>query len=347
MSKCDLSIELARNPPHYRPGEKVQGKLHVSVNDACRCDELSMKLLWRTHGRGNQESGGEVAYPLGAFDWAPGEATVHDFSFAMPAGPVSYHGEIINVDWYLVGRADVPWALDPKVEQDILLLPAPPESRPSDTYRGVPATAPAYHSLGPGARSTGQPPWMKLAALGVFFAFFAVFFGPSLFEDGRPNLPLLAFLTVALFFAGRLVWSDLRNAAARTRLGDIRLSVDSPAAARGQLVVLRASFVPQDKVRLNRVTATLVGEESAVSGSGTRKTTHKHVLGTATKEVAAAVTAEKGQPTELTCTLEIPGDAAPTFRATDNRVQWRVIVSFDVESWPDLEEVLEIDVLPT
>ena len=101
-----------------------------------------------------------------------------------------------------------------------------------------------------------------------------------------------------------------------------------------------------DKVRLNRVTATLVGEEIAVSGSGTRKTTHRHVLGTATKEMAAAVTAEKGQPTELTCTLEIPGDAAPTFRATDNRVQWRVLVHFDVESWPDLEEALELDVLP-
>ncbi|MCP4500914.1 MAG: hypothetical protein GY822_13215 [Deltaproteobacteria bacterium] len=34
----------------------------------------------------------------------------------MRNGPLTYRGELLNVDWFLKARADIPWALDPKAE---------------------------------------------------------------------------------------------------------------------------------------------------------------------------------------------------------------------------------------
>jgi hypothetical protein len=347
MSKCDLRIELDRQPPAYRPGEQVHGKLHVAVNDSCRCDALTVALQWRTHGKGNTAKGPEDVEPIGSFEWSPGEASSHPFTFTMPHGPVSYHGQIINVDWYLVARADVPWAIDPKAEQDILLLPAPPKEAASGTYRGAPMLAPQAHNLGPAQRGSAQSIWVKFVGVAFFLIFFFVFFGSSLFEAGRPNWMLLAFFCVFLFVITRMIWADVRNLAARRKLGEVRLTTDPPFAMRGQAIVVRAALVPLDDARLTRVTTTLLGEEIAVSGSGTKKTTHTHKLDAVEAEMSSGMTVTKGQPTELTCTLQVPADAAPTFRAPDNKVRWRVIVHFDIDAWPDLEETLEVDILPS
>lgn len=347
MSKCDLSIELDRQPPAYRPGETVRGKLHVFVNDDCRCDSLTVTLQWRTHGKGNKDKGPELMEPLGAFHWNPGESSTHEFAFTMPEGPVSYHGQIVNVDWYILARADVPWAIDPKAEHDILLLAAEPQSTSSNTYRGGPGLAPRHHDLGPAVRGGTQPPWMKFGAVGLFFAFFFVFFGKHLFEDGRPNLMLFGFFAFALVMTGRMFWTDVRNMAAKRRIGDIRLSVEPSATMRGQSIQIRAALDPLSDARMSKVTATLVGDEVAVSGSGTSRTTHTHSLDRVSEEMASGIAVKKGQPVELTCSLKVPDHAAPTFRAEDNKVRWQLIVHFDIDAWPDLEERLEIDVLPS
>jgi hypothetical protein len=345
MSKCDLTITLDREPPHYAPGEKVSGKLTVGVNEPCRCDALTVDLLWRTHGKGNKDAGTPNHELLGTFDWTPGEMHEHAFSFTLPQGPVSYHGHIVNVDWYAEARADVPWAIDPKAQQDLLLLPLPARSEASAAYRAGPRRVAQPHVIGDRARK--DSPKVKIFVVVVMLAFFLFFFGSQLVVDGSPNVILMGFFVVLLGFSAKILWSDVRNFAAKQKVGELKIETDPAEATRGESLRVRAWFVPRSEGRVKRVWATLQGEEVAISGSGTNRTTHRHPLGKVESEMCGAMAFVREQPIDLVCELRVPEDAAPSFRSGDNRVEWSVVVHVDIEGWPDLEQAVEIDVYPS
>ena len=126
MAKCDLAIEFERSDRRYRPGETVSGKVTVQVNAKVQCNGLTVKRLWHTHGKGNYAEGSDsVEEVVFSGEWWPGETHAYPFAFEVPAAPVSYHGEVLNVDHYVAARADIPWAIDPKAEEDFLLLAGP------------------------------------------------------------------------------------------------------------------------------------------------------------------------------------------------------------------------------
>ena len=60
MAKCELWIQPERPDRTYRPGDTVAGQVHVRVTDECRCDDLTIQLQWRTHGKGNRDEGPAV-----------------------------------------------------------------------------------------------------------------------------------------------------------------------------------------------------------------------------------------------------------------------------------------------
>ena len=95
---------------------------------------------------------------------------------------------------------------------------------------------------------------------------------------GKPNYTIFGLFALMLVVMGRMVWADVRNMSARRKLGQISLAVEPSEVMRGQIAQVRVAVNPLDNARLNRVTATLIGEEVAVSGSGTSRTTHRHQL---------------------------------------------------------------------
>ena len=108
MSKCDLRIELDGGRT-YHPGDTVRGEVVVEVNARCECESLTLTREWRTHGRGNRDTGGEESTVIYRGTWYPGETHRYPFETTLPAdGPLSYRGHYRNVDWYLSARADVP-----------------------------------------------------------------------------------------------------------------------------------------------------------------------------------------------------------------------------------------------
>lgn len=125
MSKCDLTIVLDRENRRYAGGDRITGVLRVQVNAACTCKALSISLGWRTHGKGNRDIGTPADLVLFEGEWQPGKTHEYDFEFLVPDGPATYHGRVLNLDWYLNARADIPWAIDPKAEEEVLLVPGP------------------------------------------------------------------------------------------------------------------------------------------------------------------------------------------------------------------------------
>ena len=121
MSKCDLSIELEGGRESYQVGEEVAGQVHVEVNKNCSCDGLKISLAWYTHGKGNEDEGEAESTVAFTGEWQAGERVSYPFRFTMPAGPLTQHGHYINIDWRIKAEADIPWALDPEAEAEILL----------------------------------------------------------------------------------------------------------------------------------------------------------------------------------------------------------------------------------
>jgi hypothetical protein len=91
----ELEIVLRDQRRNFRPGETVEGVAVWRLEQPAKSIEL--RLFWFTRGKGTEDVG--VVNQL-RFD-APQLTEGRDFSFALPAGPFSFSGELISLIWAL------------------------------------------------------------------------------------------------------------------------------------------------------------------------------------------------------------------------------------------------------
>jgi hypothetical protein len=321
MAKAELSIELEKADRRYVPGETIRGKLRVRVDSDCRCDALTIERQWRTHGRGNRSSGGAIRHDLFQGDWRAGEY-VYPFQFEAPAWPRTYHGHYLNVDWYLNARADVPWAIDPKAEEEILVEAGPERFVPDTCFPAETVVSTGAHPL-----QAGCP----------------TIFGLMFVLIGLANLPIGIFFMVPGFIVAFL---GLRNVLAEMKIGSVKLEVEPLSAEPGGAVRVVLSMVPKSALLLNEATVKLKGIEQVVSGSGTKKTTHTHTLHEAQASLSAKQGIVAGRPVRLETLLELPASAPPSFEAASNKLIWSLNVHLDIARWPDWTHDVALRVLP-
>lgn len=341
MSKCDLAIEFDRSDRTYRPGETVSGKVTVQVNAKCQCNGLKVARLWHTHGRGNRDEGGKVEEVVFSGEWWPGEVHSYPFSFEVPAHPVTYRGNLVNVDHYVAVRADIPWALDPKAEEEFLLL-ASEESvaQASQQGSGAQQAAASFNAMG--------------AACGLIFGgiFFCAGLIPliiglvGLAQGELAAVMAIPFGGVFMLVGGGIAFMGVRKVLAERKLGQVEVEVTPRALNPGDTVEIALRFAPRTRVTLNGITATLKGGEVAVSGSGTNRTTHRHGFHDEAQQILSAMDVYSEEGTTARGTFRIPDDAAPSFWASDNRVEWTIELHVDIARWPDWTSSERLTVLP-
>ena len=95
------------------------------------------------------------------------------------------------------------------------------------------------------------------------------------------------------------------------------------------------SFEPASNITINTASVRLVGKEVAVSGSGTNTTTHSHTFHSEESPILTQGSFSRGMPVRDKRRLKIPADAAASFTASDNRIEWKLIVDIDIPKWPD------------
>ncbi len=137
-----------------------------------------------------------------------------------------------------------------------------------------------------------------------------------------------------------------RNKIAARKLGDVEVSVKPSTVAAGEVVHVDLTFCPKADIEVNAITATLIGREEVVRGSGTDKTTHTHELHREVVELRGKDSIRRLRDMHLSTPLTLPKDAAPTFAASDNQLLWKVVVDIDIEGWPDWSWDEPITVLP-
>ncbi len=320
MSKCDLGIVFDRPDRRYRAGEEVTGTVHVQVNQDVECNGVLLERFWQTHGRGNTATGPKQTDILEKGPLRAGQVLSFPFRFTAADGPPTYHGRYLNVDHYVHLRVDVPWAIDPKLKEEYILLPGP---RP---YGNMPSLAGGAFAGKKSLGAVGVPIGVGLL---VFGAFFFIPFGLFLIPAGL----------IVLFFA-------LRKTLAEKRIGQVSFTCGSAKVAPGSDLPARLYFVPRKSSHLNRITAKLVGRERCVSGSGTNRTTHTHKFHERTVSLLSECDVTPGSPIDLKATVPIPQTDAFSFHATDNALEWELEVCVDIPLWPDWVEKRPLIVRP-
>lgn len=95
MSILAAEVVIDEGRRVFAPGDQVAGRVSWHLEEDP--EEVSLRLLWRTEGRGSQDV--EV---VGREEFgAPGLRDQRSFSFRLPAGPYSFSGSLISLIWGL------------------------------------------------------------------------------------------------------------------------------------------------------------------------------------------------------------------------------------------------------
>jgi hypothetical protein len=320
MAKCDFQIVFDRQDRTYRPGEEVRGTIHLQAQREFSCSRLVVESCWKAHGRGNTERGVLDSIELPAAAFQAEQILEIPFRFTAPDGPPTYHGTYLNVDQYIRVFADVSWAIDPKHEEDYVLLPGNRDwgNRPDTTVASVKA-------------AKGSPIATVIAVLLIIVGIMSFFF--------------CGFLLVILGCV--ILLANLRKSIAEKKLGQVDVRWGSLQVAPGGSVPLRLSLAPRRTVALNAIRATLWAREKCVSGSGTDKTTHVHVVHQQVVEIAPEGRLAAGEPATYAAELPIPLTDAYSFHASDNDLVWSIEMRIDIPKWPDWVEEVTLLVRPS
>lgn len=334
MSKCELRISLDQPDASYQIGDTVHCTVHVSVSDSVECKGLTLNRFWRTHGRGNRVSGNSEKIVLFKGRWAPGEYQ-YKHSFEIRNGPLTYHGKIVNVDWYLKAQADIPWAFDPKAETEFLVKRRPHAEGPDIFEDHEIETQDTSHS----ARANSK--WLAaipLLLLGI---------GGSMLYSGYNESDIQSLFIGGMMSAFGLfvAFKFFRNTLAERKVSNVRVSVQPKQLRPDSHCKINLGFTARDNLNLNQISATLLGTEIAVSGSGTKRTTHRHEFYNRPHTLHRGSTITVGRRVSCQLDLAIPADAAASFSERDNRVEWKVELTIDIASWPDWKTTEPITIL--
>ncbi|MCI0692889.1 hypothetical protein L0337_12905 [candidate division KSB1 bacterium] len=335
MSKCDLHIVFDHDDRTYKLGEAIAGKIQVLAREAFHCRKITLICAWRTQGRGNKASGGEEGMAFAEdVKFQSGELKEYPFQFSARRGPVSYHGQCLNVEWYLRAQVDIPVAIDVIREEKFMLAPG-------DISQEI-ILGTEDESEEAAAPSSFKERMTMARVLAV--PFFVL--GVAMVVLGGSNLVALLLGLAVAGFGGWQLFMMLRNKLAQQRVSALEVKVHPVKIRAGNAVACKFLFDSRDARRLRKITATLKAEERVVSGAGGLKNTHTHKIYETVLEQSNQEVAAFGDKTEIKIPVPIPPHAPGTFRAPDNALIWSIRVQIDIPDWPDWVQEFPITVIP-
>ncbi len=325
MSRCDISISYDQPDRTYRGGDTVSGEVHVRVNKDTTSDGIQLTHYWKTHGYGNTDSGGDGFEMLaGDSELRAGEDLVFPFSFVAECQPLTYHGHHINIDHYVKVAVDVPWAIDPKAEEEFILLPGkrPPEVTGQRDEFAVFAS-----------KSSMKLPPGCMKALWVFMYIALALMALAFFW-----LIPIVLLVLAAFWA--------RKKMLASRLGKVELQTPHLVVGVGEGWPLELQFTPKKNCQINGIEVKIRCRESATAGSGTNKTTRRHTVLEEVYVLESAAELTAGELFDQRYSVPFPETGAYSLNEGSNTIEWMVEVRIDIPAFPDWKSKQTVQVLP-
>ncbi len=326
MSKCQISIKFDRSDRIYYGGETVRGTVRLLVDEQTKSNGVKLTHRWKTHGRGNSDSGlpDEIILVEPRILQA-GEQLEFPFAITSPSHPVTYRGHLVYIDHYVRVDVDVPWAKNPYAEEEYELRPGiRPELFTGERNKVVSLTAKtAETNVGPIGKIIL---WSILALLLVAVAMTALF--------------LLPIILIVVGF----IW--VKKKALKSRLGEVEVSVPHVVVAPTEDWTIGIRFTPRKSFVVNSIYAELIAEESATSGSGTNKTTHKHKVLTEKHILREGGLLDLEALVDEKITITFPAANAYSFELSDNSLKWTINFCIDIPGFPDWTHTEALQVVP-
>ena len=336
-SGCDMRLELDADgqPPVVGASESLTGTIYVEVDDEVDCDDLVVRAEWATRGRGVENSGSATTEQAFQGTLKPGRTYEYPFDLALTPGPYTRSGEYLHLNWTLVAEADIPWASDPRAEQEFILEPDG-----DSQYLAGQLT---------GSELQNRPPtddsgvdWRKTIA-GAVAILLPLIGAWALwtYMSTKAALSALAFGLVLIAIGGVTFYRGIRNAVAETRLGDIDVELSPAPISPGEPLECRVTVDPNGEVQVTGVHCTLENyeqmqvAEQGRHGKSERTRTHTVYERQWTPREVQSISLDGPQKAEVELRMPLPDDAAHSLALDDNQVIWEVTVHVDIPNWPD------------
>jgi hypothetical protein len=197
---------------------------------------------------------------------------------------------------------------------------------------------------------THSPGWTLLGLLAAAIAWngaVSVFLGMAIrsFLAGRPDwlMTLFSFPFAIVGVALLIVFArSLRHAAG---IGPTLVEIsDHPLLPGGRY---RLFLSQSGNLKLKSLNVSLICEEEAVFRQGTNARTENRDVYRQTLQALAGATIRPGEPLESEFDLPIPAEAMHSFRASHNRIQWKLTVSGEIVGWKGFHRSFPVVVRPS
>lgn len=322
LQPCVIFIDWEHDDRTFDCGDAVQGHLRIESIRNCRCRSLKIANCW-----------------YGGWDEVPDREPCHDrtemilvedqpltagvntfpFSFVSPAPPPSYSGRRLRIRWFLEATAEIDDGTVIRVSDEFRLTS--PLAR-SGTKR-FPPMGSQRPWTGRGIEAFGLFSF-ALALLGL--AILGAALGGTLVfnqDIGWWGFVFL-FVPVLVYGAWRCFRRGLHIVRLTRRLGTIRIDVPK-TASRSETIDVAISIAPRSEVRVNRLTAKLVCQESCLRGSEYDYSENCTAFETVAKLIAEATTLVAAQEYRFTSEFTVPPDAPLPFAFDRFSVGWGVV----------------------
>ncbi|MBW2703104.1 MAG: hypothetical protein JRF33_19950 [Deltaproteobacteria bacterium] len=345
MSKCDIFLHLDK--PRFRQLEEITGEVRVRVNKDCKCKELVLSTRWLTKGKGDLDAGDGHNITLFRGSWKAGKEYKYPFSMATPAGPCTYDGKLIFVNWTLKAQADIPWAIDPKDKKPFSLGPGPV----SNYFAG--------RSFRPPTAQTVSLRQTKQTILGIIItSIVSMSILAHLLNASFSMTRLLLEIFAIAVGVGLAAFSPMRRLLASRKLGKVSVYLPSYMVHPGGELPLTVTVEGGKGQVIKKVFTTLKAVEAATyeqtrsmsddhrRSSVTRHNTVFSRRFTSSVDGVGRRAMSKGGSMRKDIRVSIPEDAAPSFKLGHNRLTWYLSVQLEIPDWPDWEKTMMIAVIP-
>lgn len=305
-----LRIELDR--PEVDSGETIAGRVVLRLEKAHTCT-IRVELGWKITSKGNKV--GEVLETQNIFtgDLAAGE---HSFPFGLqaPNGPFTYDGTIMDLEWYVSGRADIPWKVDPKASAVFKLNPGEVGGEGNLPVVVGSVKEALEENAGANMILAGVGLVMFLTGLGVLAV--NVYFG-------------VGSIVVGLGFAVPLL--------VKKPVEKVRLTFEPKVVRAGTPLRWRASFRLHPKVVINHAKVVFECREFVTKGSG-KHTQHWTEVVFRHEEALPL-----GVKPPFEGRFEVPH--LQSFSFNSHELYWTIGLHIDIANWPDFHVETKFKVL--
>lgn len=368
MNTIDIQVVFDRADRRYRFGDEVSGRMIVSVQHFdFTFSKVGLTYGWRTHGKGDRDKGREEKLILStnAMTLRPGDYKEFPFSFKTPNGPVTYHGHLLNVDWYLTAEATNPYGREFKSEQDFLLLGGDVTNGivlgdKEIALQAIPVHSPyspaeASSSMGLLDVKPGSPTFLSLRSrinklitslawsIGII-GFIVLVFGNT-FDFGRDATRwgitgFFVAIAIAAIYYGVSAYAFRR----RLEMGGVWVK---PAIAQpGGQINCHIDFLAKRDVYLRNIKASIQAQERVSRRMGTTTETEQHIVSERTLEKPFDEQVSQGRSISFECMLPVEVDAPPSFVSRNNQLEWTIKLEVELESWLGWDKTFPITILP-